>query len=263
MGRRRGRLRAVNARDIAAAAAEPFESDPHAERARLMDDLARAYRLFGVLRWGELGDGHITCRDPLQPDHMWLLRYGVPFERAGAGDLVLVAPDGTATDQQGRPAAINESAYTIHHPIHEARPDIGAAAHTHTQWGTPFSAERRMIEPINQEATCFFEDHALFDDEEVQIMSTDGGKRIAAALGDCRTVILANHGLLTVGASPADAVGWFVLAERVAEVQMKAREAIPISAESARIAREDLTGADFGWTLFGWAARRHLPHEFA
>lgn len=263
MGRRRGRLRAVNARDIAAAAAEPFESDPDAERARLMDDLARAYRLFGVLRWGELGDGHITCRDPLQPDHMWLLRYGVPFERASAGDLVLVAPDGTATDQQGRPAAINESAYTIHHPIHEARPDIGAAAHTHTQWGTPFSAERRMIEPINQEATCFFEDHALFDDEEVQIMSTDGGKRIAAALGDCRTVILANHGLLTVGASPADAVGWFVLAERVAEVQMKAREAIPISAESARIAREDLTGADFGWTLFGWAARRHLPHEFA
>ncbi|WP_419933056.1 class II aldolase/adducin family protein [Candidatus Poriferisodalis sp.] len=253
----------MNARDIAAAAAEPFESDPHAERARLMDDLARAYRLFGVLRWGELGDGHITCRDPLQPDHMWLLRYGVPFERASAGDLVLVAPDGTATDQQGRPAAINESAYTIHHPIHEARPDIGAAAHTHTQWGTPFSAERRMIEPINQEATCFFEDHALFDDEEVQVMSTDGGKRIAAALGDCRTVILANHGLLTVGASPADAVGWFVLAERVAEVQMKAREAIPISAESARIAREDLTGADFGWTLFGWAARRHLPHEFA
>jgi len=263
VGRRRGRLRAVNARDIAAAAVEPFESDPHAERARLMDDLARAYRLFGVLRWGELGDGHITCRDPIQPDHMWLLRYGVPFERASASDLVLVAPDGTATDQQGRPAAINESAYTIHHPIHEARPDIGAAAHTHTQWGTPFSAERRMIEPINQEATCFFEDHALFDDEEVQIMSTDGGKRIAAALGDCRTVILANHGLLTVGASPADAVGWFVLAERVAEVQMKAREAIPISAESARIAREDLTGADFGWTLFGWAARRHLPHEFA
>ena len=253
----------MNARDIAAAAAEPFEADPHAERARLMDDLAQAYRLFGVLRWGELGDGHITCRDPIQPDHMWLLRYGVPFERASVDDLVLVAPDGTATDQQGRPAAINDSAYTIHHPIHEARPDIGAAAHTHTQWGTPFSAERRMIEPINQEATCFFEDHALFDDEEVQIMSTDGGKRIAAALGDCRTVILANHGLLTVGTSPADAAGWFVLAERVAEVQMKAREAIPISAESARIAREDLTGDAFGWTLFGWAARRHLPLEFA
>ncbi len=253
----------MNARDVAAESAEPFEADPHAERARLMDDLARAYRLFGVLRWGELGDGHITCRDPIQPDHMWLLRYGVPFERATVDDLVLVAPDGTAADQQGRPAPINHSAYTIHHPIHEARPDIGAAAHTHTQWGTPFSAERRMIEPINQEATCFFEDHALFDDGEVQVRSTDGGKRIAAALGVCRTVILANHGLLTVGASPADAVGWFVLAERVAEVQMKATAGIRISAEDARTARGDLTEGDFGWNLFGWATRRHLPHEFA
>ena len=252
----------MSARDVAAETAEPFQTDPHAERARLMDDLARAYRLFGVLRWGELGDGHITCRDPIQPDHMWLLRYGVPFERAGVEDLVLVAPDGTATDQHGRSAPINNSAYHIHHPIHEARPDIGAAAHTHTQWGTPFSAERRMIEPINQEATCFFEDHALFDDEEVQILGTDGGKRIAAALGECRTVILANHGLLTVGASPADAVGWFVLAERVAEVQMKARAPIPISAEAARTARKDLVEGDFGWSLFGWATRRHLPHEF-
>lgn len=262
MHRGHGRIRGVNARDLAVETAEPFEADPHAERSRLLADLAQAYRLFGTLRWGELGDGHITCRDPLRADHMWLLRYGVPFERATVDDLVLVAPDGTAADQQGRTAPINNSAYHIHHPIHEARPDIGAAAHTHTQWGTPFSAERRMIEPINQEATCFFEDHALFDDEEVQILSTDGGKRIAAALGDCRTVILANHGLLTVGASPADAVGWFVLAERVAEVQMKATGGIPISAGAARIAQRDLTEGDFGWNLFGWATRRHLPHEF-
>ena len=261
-GAARGRIRNVNARYLTAEATEPFEADPLAERSRLLTDLALAYRLFGVLRWGELGDGHITCRDPLKPHHMWLLRYGVTFERATVDDLVLVGPDGTAVDQQGHPAPINASAYYIHHPIHEARPDIGAAAHTHTQWGTPFSAERRMIEPINQEATCFFEDHVLFDDEEVQILSTDGGKRIAAALGDRRTAILANHGLLTVGSSPADAIGWFVLAERVAEVQMKAREGIPISAVAARIAQNDLTRGDFGWNLFGWATRRHLPGEF-
>ena len=255
----------MNDYDQAAEATEPFEADPLAERARLLTDLARAYRLFGVLRWGELGDGHITCRDPVRADHMWLLRYGVTFERATVDDLVLVGPDGTATDHDGRAAPINNGAYRIHHPIHEARPDIGAVAHTHTQWGTPFSAERRMISPINQEATCFFDDHVLFDDGEVQVHSTDGGKRIAAALGGCRAAILANHGLLTVGTSPADAVGWFVLAERVAEVQMKAREAIPISAESARIAQDNLTRGDFdfGWSLFGWAARRHLAHEFA
>ena len=240
------------------AATEPVLADPAAERARLLDDLATAYRLFGTLRWGELGDGHITCRDPEQPDHMWLLRYRVVFERARPEDLVLVAPDGSAVDQDGHPAPINNSAYHIHHPIHAARPDVMAVAHVHTQWGTPFAAERRMIEPISQESALFFGDHSLFDDEEVQILSCDGGKRIAVALGECRAVILANHGLLTVGSSPADAVGWFVLMERVAEVQMKARHALPISGEAAQAARADIVTDGYGWDLFNWAIRRHL-----
>ena len=235
---------------------EPVLDDPTEERARLLDDLATGYRLFAAMRWGSLGDGHITCRDTQQPDHMWLLRFGVSFDRATPDDMVLVAPDGTARNQQGRPAPINDSAYYIHHPIHEARPDVGGAAHVHTPWGTPFAAERRLFEPISQESTLFFEDHSLFDDEEVQILSTDGGKRIAVALGDNRGVILANHGLLTVGATPADAVGWFLYMEQVAEVHMKARHARRISDEAALIAKADL--GELGWATFGWATRRHL-----
>ncbi|MYJ28528.1 MAG: ribulose phosphate epimerase [Acidimicrobiaceae bacterium] len=239
-------------------AVEPVLEDPVAERARLLDDLATAYRLFGTLRWAELGDGHITCRDPEKQDHMWLLRHRVPFERARPTDLVLVAPNGSAADPDGRPARINNSAYHIHHPIHEARPDVMAAAHVHTHWGTPFAAERRMIEPISQESALFYRDHSLFDDEEIQILSCDGGKRIAAALGEHRAVILANHGLLTVGSSPADAVGWFVLMELVAEVQMKARHGIPVSPEAARHAQADIVVEGYGWDLFNWAIRRHL-----
>ncbi len=239
---------------------EPALDEPGAERDRRLTDLATAYRLFGALRWGELGDGHITCRDTEKPDHMWLLRYGVSFDQARPGDMVLVGPDGTALDLSGQPAEINITAYYIHHPIHQARPDVESIAHVHTPWGTPFAAERRNIEPISQESTAFFENHALFDDEEVQILSTDGGKRIAVALGHNRAVILANHGLLTVGTSPPDAVGWFVMMERVAEVHMKAGRAVPISAEAARVARDNLTGAELGRSLFGWATRRHLCH---
>lgn len=237
---------------------ETFLNDPDAERERLLGDLAVGYRLFAALRWGDLGDGHITCRDTAKPDHMWLLRGRVPFEAARAADMVLVGPDGTAVDQDGRAADINNTAYYIHHPIHEARPEIGAVAHVHTGWGTPLAAERRIIEPISQESVAFFEDCALFDDEEVQILSTDGGKRIAATLGERRAVVLANHGLLTVGVSPADAVGWFVMMERAAEAHMKARQARPISAEAARTARDDLVDPHLGWNLFCTATRRHL-----
>lgn len=232
----------------------------------LLDELAQAYRLFGALRWGETGDGHITARDPAQPECMWLLRHGVPFEHAQAADMVLVRPDGVAVDRAGERAVINQTAYFIHQPIHEARTDIVAAAHTHTPWGTPFAAERRRIAPISQESTVFFERHSLFDDPEVQVLSTDGGARIAAALGDGHSVVLCNHGLLTVGRSPGDAAGLFLTMERVAEVQMKARAAVPIPAAAARAARDNLSAispsGSFGERAFWWAARRHLPWEF-
>jgi len=238
---------------------EPVLPDPAAERERRLSDLATAYRLFAAMHWGGLGDGHITCRDTEQPDHLWLLRYGVPFRRAEPGDMVLVAPDGTAADRRGRRAPINDTAHYIHHPIHETRPDVTAIAHVHTHWGTPFAAERRMIEPISQESTLFFENHGLFNDEEVQILSVDGGKRIAVALAGHRAVILTNHGLLTVGTSPGDALGWFLLMERAAEVHMKARHALPISAEAARVAQADLDdGGDYGWITFCWAVRCFL-----
>ncbi len=207
------------------------------ERARRRRDTALGYRIFGALRWGDTGDGHISARDPEQTDHFWVLARDVSFDRATVADLVLVGPDGAVAGSAG---VYNTTAYNIHGPIHDARADVAAAAHTHTPWGTPFAAERRLLDPVSQEACAFFEDHSVFDDEEVQVASPAGGRRIAEALGDRRAVILANHGLLTVGASVAEAIGAFVMLERVAEVHLKAPGAKPISAAGARQAKGDL-----------------------
>ena len=83
-------------------------------------------------------------------------------------------------------------------------------------------------------------DQALFDDEEVEVLSIDGGKRIAAALGNRKFCILRNHGLLTVGRSVEESIGWFVKAERVAEVHVKAPNGRPISDEAAALAASTL-----------------------
>jgi len=115
-----------------------------------------------------------------------------------------------------------------------------------------------LLEPITQEACIFFEDHALFDDEEVQVQSLDGGTRIAKALGQTRAIILRNHGLLTVGDSVAEAVGSFVYMERVAEAHMKVRQAKPISAAAARFAQADLTSQGIGRSGFASLVRRHI-----
>ena len=90
------------------------------------------------------------------------------------------------------------------------------------------------------------------------MQSTDGGKRIALALGANRAIILRNHGLLTVGPRVDESVGSFVHMERVAEAHMKARDAKPISAEAARYAKADLVSYGAGRVAFRSLVSRHI-----
>jgi ribulose-5-phosphate 4-epimerase/fuculose-1-phosphate aldolase len=180
----------------------------------------------------------------------------VPFGEATVDQLVLVGPDGRVMDAEGVPTgAVNTAGYNIHAPVLAARPAAVSAAHTHTGFGTPWSANVRPFRAISQESCAFVFDQALFDDEEVEVLSYDGGKRIAAALGDTKLCILRNHGLLTVGGSVEEAVGWFVMAERVAEVHVKAPEALEISDRAAVVAADTLAPPSTGWRLFQWLLR--------
>ena len=230
------------------------------ERAHRKRVCAIGYRIFAANRWGQLGDGHISARDPELTDHFWLLDWGIPFGQATVDGLVLVGPDGTVKDADGNPTgAVNTAGYNIHAPLLAARPDVISAAHTHTQFGTPWSANVEPFRALSQESCAFVFDQALFDDEEVEVLTYDGGKRIGAALGDSKLVILRNHGVLTVGRTVESAVGWFVMAERVAEVHVKAPEGAAISDEAARVAADTLAPDEVAWRVFQWLQRSVVP----
>ena len=220
--------------------------------------VALGYRVFAALGWGDLGDGHISARDPERTDCFWLLDTNVAFRDADVESLVLVNPDGTVANGQ---RSTNWPAYYIHHPILAARPDVVSVAHTHTPFGTPFAASASLLEPITQEACIFYEDHALFDDEEVQVQSLECGTRIAQVLGRNRGVVLRNHGLLTAGPSVKHSVATFVMMERVAEAHLRARDPKPISHNAALYAKADLTAASYLHSVFDFLVKHHLPHQ--
>ncbi len=224
---------------------------------------ALGYRIFGALRWGQLGDGHISARDPELTDHFWLLDYGIPFSRATVGGLILVGPDGTVVERGAGASGAggaNVAGYHIHFPLLRARPEVVSAAHTHTGWGTPFSAQVRPFEPISQESCAFVFNQSMFDDEELEIASLEAGDRIAAAAGDTRLCVLRNHGLLTLGETVEQAVGFFVMAERVAEVHVKAgRDAKPISTSGAKVVAAELDHPLTGDRMFQWLVRDLVP----
>jgi ribulose-5-phosphate 4-epimerase/fuculose-1-phosphate aldolase len=229
------------------------------ERLRRQNETVAGYRIFASHGWGDDGSGHISARDPQHTDSFWLLRYGVAFAKATVADLVLVGPGGAAITAGGRDAGINEAAFCIHAPIHRARPDVVSVAHTHTAYGTPFAALARPIRATSQEACAFHDDQAVFEGEELDVLDVRVGARLAQALGEHRLLILANHGLLTVGATVGQAVGFFVLAERAAEVEIKAGAGARVVSDSSAAAVHCSVGAPSqGDSVFEWLRRTRL-----
>ena len=208
-------------------------------RSQLKKEIVLGYRLFAKLGWGDLGDGHISGRDPEQPDSFWLLDANTPFINAATESLVRVDAQGQVVEGRGE---TNWPAFYIHSPILQARSDLTSVVHTHTSAGIAFSAEARLFEMISQEACFFNDDHALFDDEEVQVQSLECGSRIADALATNAALILRNHGLLTVGESVRQALVLFVLMDRVADAHLRTNgRAKAISHNAAQFSKVDLT----------------------
>ena len=239
-------------------AAPPVVTDLEDLRLLRKWEAAIGYRIFAAMRWGQTGDGHITARDPILTDHFWVLGYGIRFGDATVDNLTLVGPDGQGVAgplENG----VNFAAYHIHWPILNARPDLASAAHTHTPYGTPWSANVELFRAISQESCAFVFDQSLYDGDNLEVNDVGGGEAIAQAMGPSRVCILRNHGLLTGGRSPGEAVGWFVAAERVAEVHVKAPDAKSISDEAAKEVEASLFSADNGWRMFQWLARDLVP----
>jgi ribulose-5-phosphate 4-epimerase/fuculose-1-phosphate aldolase len=192
------------------------------ERLHRKQRLAAAFRLFGRFGFDEGVAGHITARDPGDGDLFWVNPFAKNFKHIRVSDLLLVNRDGEVVEGS---ASVNRAAFAIHSQVHEARPDIVAAAHAHSIYGKAWSSLGRLLDPLTQDACAFYDDHALFDDFTGVVLDTEEGKRIAHALGGNKAVILRNHGLLTTGYSVESAAWSFITMERTCQAQLLAEAA--------------------------------------
>jgi ribulose-5-phosphate 4-epimerase/fuculose-1-phosphate aldolase len=220
------------------------------ERQHRKERLAAAFRLFAKFGFDEGVAGHITARDPARPDHFWVNPFGMHFRHIRASDLILVNANGEVIE--GKHTA-NIAAFAIHSSIHHARPDVVAAAHSHSIHGKAWASLGRLLDPITQDACAFFEDHVVFEDFTGVVHETSEGQRIAKALGNYKAAILQNHGLLTVGQTVDEAAWWFITMDRSCHAQLLAEavgKPVLISRESA-LATRQLVGTDqAGWFQF-------------
>jgi ribulose-5-phosphate 4-epimerase/fuculose-1-phosphate aldolase len=200
----------------------PTFSSVAEERLHRKQHLAGAFRIFSQFGLGEGAAGHITVRDPEFPNTFWVNPFGVHFSQIKVSNLIRVNHHGEVVEGTH---PLNRAAFAIHSRIHEARPDVVAAAHTHGIYGRAFAALGKPLAMINQDVCAFYKDHVLYDDYGGVVLELDEGVRIAQALGTHKAAVLRNHGLLTV-ADSVDAAAWFYISmERSCQVQLMAEAA--------------------------------------
>ncbi|KAH7380039.1 class II aldolase/adducin domain protein [Pyrenochaeta sp. MPI-SDFR-AT-0127] len=199
----------------------PVFEDKYEERAYLKHRLAIAFRIFAQFGLSEGVAGHLTLRDPVEPDSFWVNPFGTHFSLIRDEDLIRVNHEGKVVDG-GKNKRLNYAAYAIHAEIHKARPDVLCAAHSHSTWGRAMSATGRTLDMLTQDFCVFYNDHILYQNFGGLVLDNSEGRAIAEALGDRKVAILANHGILTAGPTIEATVAWFVLFERCCQIQLAA-----------------------------------------
>jgi len=220
------------------------------ERQHRKQRLAAAFRLFSKFGFEEGVAGHITARDPQFPDRFWVNPFAVSFAHISVSDLICVDSSGEVVEGT---KPVNRAAFAIHSQVHAARPDVMAAAHSHSVYGKSWSALGRLLDPITQDVCAFYQDHGLFDDYTGVVIDLEEGKRIAAALGEHKAVILRNHGLLSVGHTVDEAAWWFITMERSCQAQLLAEAAgtpVKIDPDNAALTASQVGGHYAGWLSF-------------
>lgn len=219
------------------------------ERFHRLQRLAGSCRILGQAGFSEGLLGHMTVRDPEDPEHFWANPLGISFNRITVSDLVKVDHEGTLLHGD-RP--VNPVGVRLHAAVHRARPNVDAVCHCHSTFGSAWSSLGRPVAPITQDTAVFYDQQAIIRDPRVA-MDSAAADEFAAAFGQRPVAIQVGHGLFTTGVTIDEAVWRFVAFDKACHVQLLAAaagepEQWP-APEAAGLAQA-LGTSDFAWLSF-------------
>ncbi|MBV8032717.1 MAG: aldolase [Betaproteobacteria bacterium] len=185
-------------------------------------DLAAAFRLAVRL---DLHEGVCNHFSVMLPDGSFLLnRYGLHWSEVTATNLLALDAGGNVLSGEG---AYEKTAFYIHSRLHLAHSRAACVLNTHMPYATALTLiENGRLEMVEQNALRFHDDIAYDDTYNGLVVDAGEGDRLAAALGSKRVLFLANHGVIVVGPSIAEAFDLLYYLERACRLQVLARSMI-------------------------------------
>jgi ribulose-5-phosphate 4-epimerase/fuculose-1-phosphate aldolase len=202
-------------------------------------DLAACYRLVAHFGWSDLVFTHITARIPGAEGQFLINPYGMMFDEVTASSLVKIDRSGNKLDNS--PFPVNPAGFLIHSAVHSVRHDVQCVLHVHSLNGVAVSAQREGVLPLSQQSMFVLSSIAYHEYEGVALHDEEKS-RLIADLGSKSFLMLRNHGLLTVGATIADAFLAMYIFEAACTIQVRAlagnKELVSIDSALVRTAQE-------------------------
>ncbi|MCO6058655.1 class II aldolase/adducin family protein [Pseudomonas sp. MOB-449] len=184
----------------------------------LRRDLAAAYRLAALFGWDDTLYTHFSVRLPGVEPRFLINPFGLMFEEIRASDLIVVDMHGRVVEGN---ADYNIAGFTIHSAVHMARADAHCVIHTHTLAGMAVAAADNGLAQLNQ-ISAEFHQRVGYHTYEGIALDLGERERLVASLGDNIALMLRHHGLLSVGASVADAFYVMYYLNKACEIQVAA-----------------------------------------
>jgi ribulose-5-phosphate 4-epimerase/fuculose-1-phosphate aldolase len=147
--------------------------------------------------------------------------YGLHWSEVSASNLLALDADGRILEGEGE---AEKTAFYIHSRIHLANPQAACVLHTHMPYATALTlTEPGRLEMVEQNALRFAGDIAYDDTYNGLVVDNAEGDRLARVLGAKRVLFLANHGVIVVGPTVAEAYDLLYYLERACRLQVLAR----------------------------------------
>jgi len=187
---------------MAFAASGSTQTPAAPSRQAVIDDLVVANHILaneGVVD----GYGHVSVRNPVDPNRYFLARAGAP--------ALVTAADITEYDLDSK-SVTNASAAGyqerfIHGEIYKVRPDVMAVVHCHCLDVIPFAATSVPLRPMYHMGYFIGEGVPVFDIRkaagitDMLIGTPELGRALAQALGNKSAALMRGHGAAVVAAS--------------------------------------------------------------
>ena len=200
-----------------AAAAFAQHRDP-----AIIDDLVTANHILaseGILD----GYGHVSVRNPANPNHYFLARSLAPGLVTPA-DIIEYDLDGNAMGD----TRLSYRERFIHGEIYKMRPDVMAIVHDHSPAVIPFSVSSVPLRAVSHMAAFIGEGIPVYEIRDVDGMTDmlvsdqKRGQALAKVLGNHPAALMRGHCAAVVGATVKEAVGRAVYLDLNARVQEQA-----------------------------------------